>query len=601
MRFGGWLDRLRATQRAPRALAASALVSAGAAGSPADALALVERAQALQARGALNDAEAALEQALALRHDLVAAHLALGRLRLDAQRLEDAADSLQLACAFGPHCARAHAALALALARQRSVEAARAAAARALELAGDDSAVWADCGRAYKALGDYEAAARCYDTASALDPGNPDLASQRGYAHFLRGDYDAARSAYAAALAADPAHVPALHNRGLLELETGEPQRAAASFERACALRPSAQSLAALGHALRDLGRIDEACAVYRRALATDPDCGDARINLSYALLMRGDLAAGWAEYERRFEATATAVRDFGLPWWRGEPLRARRLLVSAEQGLGDEIMFASCLPQVIEQAAGCVLECSTRLAPLFARSFPQAQVHGSDKTSDRGWLSALPACDYQVAIGSLPRHFRAHPQAFGAGAAYLVADRERVAHWRRRVAREGQLNVGIAWRGGALRTRQWLRSIPLADWTVVLRTPGVRFFALQHGEHARELDDAGRIAATALTDLSAACRDLDELAAIVCALDLIVSVDCTLVHLAGALGKAAWVLLPHAPEWRYPRAGSRMPWYGSVRLFRQRRPREWGPVLDDVAAALEGGEAPHPSAGSGA
>ena len=539
-----------------------------------------------------SEAEAAFEHALSLMHDFAPAHHALGQLKLRQERYEDAADSLQLAVLFAPERAEAHAELALAFARQGMHDAARHAAEEAIRRARDSLHAWTLCAQAFKALGELDRAADCYEAALRHHPDVCDLICQAGYVHFLRGAYDAAFEAYQAVLAREPDHLAALHNLGLLELETGLAEQALGHFQRAAAIAAGPATLACIGHALRDLNRLREACSAYEKAIALDPEFGDARINLSYALLMLGDLSAGWALYESRFSATGSKARDFGLPYWRGEPLAGRRLLVFAEQGLGDEIMFASCIRNAIEAADQCVIECNTRLAGLFARSFPDALVHGGEKAADTGWLASMPRCDYQIAIGSLPRYFRPTAQSFSGAGPYLAADPSGVARWRSRIRLDDRLHIGIAWRGGNLRARQWLRSIPLAQWSNLLGLPDCRFVTLQHGECEQEIAQATCEHGISVLNLNHVCSDIDDLASVVCALDLVITVDNTLAHLAGALGREAWVLLPVAPEWRYPRQGSHMPWYGPVRLYRRTAPQDasgvMGQIVRDVQLALQ-------------
>jgi len=375
----------------------------------------------------------------------------------------------------------------------------------------------------------------------------------------------------------------------LLRLETGYPEEALASFERALELRPDTLvTQTCIAHALRDLGRIDEALAHYDRVLAQQPNFGDALINRCYALLMRGDYAAGWAEYERRFAATGAPMRGFPFPEWRGEPLAGKRILIYAEQGLGDEIMFASCVPDVLKRAGHVVIESNTRLAPLFMRSFSQATIHGANKDEDHAWLQALPRVDFQVAIGSLPLHFRGTCAAFPANSGYLVADDVRIERWRSRLAAApNRLRVGIAWRGGSLRTRQLMRSLALAHWQSLLTQPDVDFVSLQYGDVSEESAQLRDRHGITLRSFGAELTAIEELAAAIAALDLIISVDNTVAHLAGALGLPVWILLPFAPEWRYLRSGDTMPWYPSARLFRQSRPREWETVIAETAAAL--------------
>ena len=202
--------------------------------------------------------------------------------------------------------------------------------------------------------------------------------------------------------------------------------------------------------------------------------------------------------------------------------------------------------------------------------------------------LKALPPIDFQIAIGSLPLHFRRQRTAFPAHRSYLRADDARVEFWRSRYAASGgRLRVGIAWRGGSLRSRQFTRSIALSYWLPLLAQSDVDFVSLQYGDVANGLAQLRIEHGVTVRSFGGEFADLDELAAAISALDLVVSVDTTVVHLAGALGRPVWVLLPSAPEWRYPRSGAAMPWYPSARQFRQRRPREWEPVLAEAAVAL--------------
>ena len=530
-----------------------------------------------------------LMRAIELAHDYGEAHHELGLVHFELGRFEDAADCFQLAVHFSPQHAAAHRDLGAAFIRLGRGAAAQSACRRALELEPQSAAAWFCTGNACKLRDEFEQAIECYRAALACDPGFVDAACQLAFVLYKLGRYDESRASHAAALAIRPDFAEAHHNLGLLLLETGDAEAALSSFERALALRPGTpETWACIGHALRDLGRFDAAIAQYDRALAQQPQFGDAVINRCYALLMRGDYANGWSEYERRFVATATPERGFPYPDWRGEPLAGKRILVYAEQGLGDEIMFASCLPDVVKLAGHVVIECSARLAPLFARSFPAATVHGGNKDEDKGWLQALPPCDFQVAIGSLPLHFRRQQAEFPAHRGYLCADDARVKFWRSRFTATGRaLRVGIAWRGGSLRSRQFTRSVPLACWLPLLAQPGVDFVGLQYGDVANELAQLEAEHGIAVRSCGEALADIDELAAAIATLDLVISVDTTVVHLTGALGRPVWVLLASAPEWRYPRTGATMPWYPSARLFRQSTPRDWAPVISQVSDAV--------------
>ena len=535
------------------------------------------------------EATRTLMHAIELRHDCGEAHHELGLVHFDLGRFEDAADCFQLAVHYSPQLAVAHRDLGVAFTRLGRGAEAESACRRALELEPQSAAAWFHAGNACKLRGELEQAVECYGAALARDPGLVDAACQLAFVLYKLGRYAESRASHAAALAVRPDFAEVHHNLGLLLLETGHAEEALGSFERALALRPDTpETRVCIAHALRDLGRLDEALAQYDRVLAHQPQFGDAVINRCYALLMRGDYAGGWVEYERRFAATATPERGFPFPGWHGEPLGGKRILVYAEQGLGDEIMFASCLPDVVQRAGHAVIECSIRLAQLFARSFPLATVHGASKDDNKAWLRALPPTDFQVAIGSLPLSFRRLHTEFPAHRGYLRADDVRVEFWRSQFAATGgKLRVGIAWRGGSLRSRQFTRSVALPCWLPLLAQSGVDFVSLQYGDVANELAQLRLEHGIAVRSFGEALADIDELAAAITALDLVISVDTTVVHLAGALGRPVWVLLSNAPEWRYPRSGATMPWYPSARLFHQMTSGEWAPVISQVCDAM--------------
>ena len=555
----------------------------------AEAEELARRGGLLRQQARYEDAARHLMRAIELKHDLASAHFNLGLTYLDQGHAEDAVDCLQLAVHFDPRMVDAHVALGGALARLGRLDPAQDALRHALELDPGSGSAWFALGGVDKERGNLDAAIECYRKAAARDPASAEVQCQLGYALLKAGHYAESRAGFDAALALRPEFMEAHHNLGLLLLETGHPEDALREFERALALRPGfAETRTCVAHALRDLGRVDEAILHYDAVLAAQPRFADAVINRAYALLMREDYAAGWAEYERRFDFGTLEPRGFPFTPWRGESLAGKRVLAYAEQGLGDEIMFASCVPDLLKAAAHCVIECDSRLQALFARSFPQAHVHGGVKSDAQDWAKELPPIDVQVALGSLPHHFRRARADFPTRPSYLKPDPRRVEFWRREIRAEGRgPRVGIAWRGGSLRTRLVLRSTQLSQWLPLLRAPGAKFYSLQYGDVATEVAGLRDRHGVTIAQTHIDANDLDELAALVCGLDLVISVDNTVAHLAGALGQHTWVMLPFSPEWRYPRTGDAMPWYPSARLFRQQQPRQWEPVIGEVSAAL--------------
>jgi tetratricopeptide (TPR) repeat protein len=358
-------------------------------------------------------------------------------------------------------------------------------------------------------------------------------------------------------------------------------------YARARRHRPDdPELLAHLAIALQDCGRLEEAAACHDRAIALKPAYRFARWHRSVLRLLAGDFAHGWDDYDLRLASEETPRRTSGVPAWQGEDLAGRSVLVYGEQGLGDELMFASCLPDVIALARAVSFEVSSRLTGLMAASFPGATVFaaGGGLTPD----VAARQPEFEIPAGSLPALFRRSRAAFPAHQGYLHADPAAVEVWRLRLAALGPgPKVGVSWRGGTARTRQPLRSLQPADLAPVLQAPGIRCVNLQYGAGAGELGAYAASRGIAVAHWPEAIDDLAHMAALICALDLVVSVCNTTIHLAGALGRPAWVLAPRVPEWRYGIAGEEMPWYPSVHIFRQSRAGVWEEVVTRVATEL--------------
>ena len=251
--------------------------------------------------------------------------------------------------------------------------------------------------------------------------------------------------------------------------------------------------------------------------------------------------------------------------------------------------MFASCIGDVIPRAGHCVIDCHPKLEKLFRRSFPEATIHGGSQVdTDLSWLERIPSADLKIPSGSLPFHFRRSLDAFPRHTGYLRADEARVQHWRSRLAVLGDgLKVGLSWRGGSRFTHRGLRSLELDQLQVLLGVQGIDFVSVQYGDCAAEIDRLQQEKGISIAHWPEAIDDYDETAALVSALDLVISVQTAVVHLGGALGKPVWVMVPAAPEWRYGRSGSTIPWYPSVTLFRQRVLHDWQPVISEVTEHL--------------
>jgi hypothetical protein len=251
--------------------------------------------------------------------------------------------------------------------------------------------------------------------------------------------------------------------------------------------------------------------------------------------------------------------------------------------------MFASCLPDVIAQADLCIVACDKRLVPLFSRSFPDCTVIEHFNLGDT-CPSNILSTDVRISIGSLPKFLRPHPGSFSGRKAYLIPHAQRLNIWHDRIASLGEgLNVGISWRGGANPRIIRQRSIMLKQWAELFSLSGIHFVSLQYGDCKNELREAKEKLGVTIHDWEDAdpLKDLDNFAAQIAALDLILSIDNSTVHMAGALGKPVWVLLPYVPDWRWMLKREDSPWYPTMRLFRQHSPGDWETVLANVRNEL--------------
>jgi tetratricopeptide (TPR) repeat protein len=518
----------------------------------------------LMGRGARREAIAAYERALALQPGFGEAHNNLGNALRAEGRIGDAEACYRRALELNANIPEAHNNLGTVLKLKGEVDGAIACFRRALELRPAYAEALSNLGNALEEADRLEEAEECCRRAIAL---KPDLAGAHG-------------------------------NLGNVLNKQGNCREALLAHERSIALSPEfAPAHCNMGVVLYTLGRVEEAMASYRRALALDSGYAAAQWGIALAHLIRGEYDPGWKQYEWRWEGCAHLGRGrprMALAQWRGEPLEGRRILIHAEQGLGDEIMFASILPEIVAESAACLIECSPKLEKLFRRSFPGAAVLGNDRDApgweDRiaGWLASLPAVDFVSPIGSLARYRRARLADFPAHRGYLKADRRRVAYWKSRVDKLGRgRKIGVAWRGGLPATGAARRSMSLEQLVPVLRQPGLRFVSLQYGECSEEVARLARETGIEVAHWREAHEDFDETAALAKALDLVLSVCSSVIHLGGALGQRTWVMAPHVPEWRYGLTGEAMPWYPSVRIFRQPEPGNWDEVLGRVRREL--------------
>jgi len=321
----------------------------------------------------------------------------------------------------------------------------------------------------------------------------------------------------------------------------------------------------------------------FRHALALKPDFAHARWNLSLALLLDGQLVEGWREYDARL-ALPELGRDrhrFPGQSWDGTALAGKTLLVYPEQGLGDALQFARYATLLMETGARCVIRCLDALAPLLATIPGVAEVSRDDE--------ALPQYEAHLPLLSLPRVLGTTPETIPATVPYIAVSDVKRAVARAMLARAGRPpRIGLCWAGNAAHGNDRNRSLPLAALAPLFAVPGIAWFSLQQGKAAAQI--AASPAADHLVPLLADTALVDT-AALIAELDLIITVDTSIAHLAGALARPAWVLLPFAPDWRWQLGRDDSPWYPTLRLFRQPRLRDWQSVVARVQARLAAGK----------
>jgi hypothetical protein len=326
------------------------------------------------------------------------------------------------------------------------------------------------------------------------------------------------------------------------------------------------------------LGQNGEAEAAFRRALEIQPDDPAAQFSEGLLRLRQGDFERGWPLYEKRWEAHGIPMRDFPQPRWRGEPLEGKRILVYAEQGLGDSIQFIRYAPWMAARGGAVIVEAQPSLAELFR------EVKGVCEVVAAG--EALPDFDVHVPMLSLPLAFGTRRESIPREVPYLRARAGRLAAWERRVGgRGGRFRVGLIWASSPENPLWRIRDVTLEMLRPVLAVPGVEFFSLQLGVAATQFRE--ETGGGGMVDLTAEIRDFADSAALMAQLDLVISVDTAPAHLAGALGRPVWTLLPFSPDWRWGSEGETTPWYPTMRLFRQTVLGEWGAVVERVAEEL--------------
>ncbi len=553
--------------------------------TPKNPDALINRGKALRNLSRPAEALACFDKALSIRPDDVLAHINRGLALVALDRAEAALDAYDRALALKPGDPDALINRGIALLRLNRHEEALACYDRLLALRPDDADALNNRGTALLGLKRFEEALACYDKALALKPDDADALNNRGTALVRLNRHEEALPYYTRALELKPDDTNILNHYGNALVLLNRPDEALAYYERALLLdQRNPETFHNRGNALLVAGQYREALTSFDRAIALKPDHANCRCDAGMAQLAEKDFARGWSEYEWRWKTPEflAGVRDFAQRWY-GKHVNGT-LLVWGEQGLGDEIIYSSMVPDLAGHAESVALEVEPRLVKLFARSFPDMHVIGRGDLFPENIRAQSP-------LGSLGQYVRPDIQAFPKRErGYLVADERLAANLRRRLSPNGEPVIGLSWISKNPAMGKF-KTAKLADFEPLLRPAGRRYIDLQYGDtlaEREEMKQATGLVVERLDDIDNT-NDLDGLAALIAACDVVVTVSNTTAHLAGALGKPTVVFVPagQARLWYWFHAGDESPWYPHVRIKRQGKNQPWADLVASAAGEI--------------
>ena len=510
-------------------------------------------------------------------------HSNLGTSLWKSGQLDAAIASYRRALELRPDYAMAHFNLATVLWKQQRLTEAEACYRTALACKPDYAEAWDNLGSVLKAQNKQDDAIASYRRAIEVSPNYPEAHNNLGTALLEQGRIEEATGYYRKALSLRPEYPEAHFNLGTAIWELGQPDAAVVCYENAIALRPhDTDAMLNLGTALKELGRLDGAADCYRRVLAVDPKHPEAHCNLGIVLLAQGELAAGWQEHEWRWQTPQliNARREFAHPQWYGETAIGSTLLIHAEQGFGDTIQFCRYARAAAAHGLRVILEVQRPLVRLL-RDLP-----GVDEVIARG--EPLPEFDLHCPMLSLPLALGLTLTNLPGFVPYLHADPDQVAAWQSRLPEMTGAGprIGLVWAGNP---RSHSRSLAAVDRRRSLAPDRLAPLFKMHGLHYVSLQKGGPRAPIdfPLTDVMDDMQDFADTAALIANLDLVISVDTAVAHLAAAMGKPVWLLDRFDACWRWFTGRRDSPWYPGLRLYRQPRPGDWDAVLAEVANDL--------------
>ncbi|GAX60016.1 hypothetical protein SCALIN_C05_0101 [Candidatus Scalindua japonica] len=452
---------------------------------------------------------------------------------------------------------------------------------KALVLSPDDAITYNNLGSALHASGRYEDALVNYKQATVLKPDYAEAYCNLGSSFFESCKFDKAVEAFNKAITIKPDYAKAHYNLGNTFKEQKNYDAAINSYRQAITIKPNyALAHNNLGTILQEQGKIDEADKCYNRAISLEPNYIDAHLSKAIISLLNGDFKSGWQEYEWRLQTDNYKPGNLNRPIWNGKPLNGKTILVHTEQGFGDTIQFLRYLPMVKAQGGRVIFECKQELFRLLKN------YTGFDKIIEKNPSGKISVeYDVHAPLLSLPGLFKSTLETIPSGVPYITADPTLIDQWHLRLDGDRNFKIGIVWAGNPNHKKDQIRSCSLSDFAMLTEIPELSIYSLQKGHSSAEIDKYP--GGEKIIRLDDEINDFADTAAIISNLDLVISVDTVVTHLAGAIGKPVWTLLPFVPDWRWLLNRNDSPWYPSMSLFRQARLNDWSGVFEQVKKAL--------------
>ncbi len=567
--LAGWDEAIRHYQEALRLRPGSAEIHSG-------------LANALRSIGKPAEALTHYLRALEIRPDAVEVHASLAEtLAVQGQRTE-AVNYVWQVLRHRPPTYATYATLGATLLKLGQAEDAERCLRSALQLSPDNPETLNNLGTALWERGALEHAEASYRRALEIRPDDPDVLNNLGNVLWELKQVDEAEACYRQVLALRPDSAQGHLNLGILLTGQGKLDAGAAQIQQSIRIRPeSPAAYNGLGMTLARQGKLDEAMACYERALKIQPDFAESRRNRAMTWLVRGDFERGWPEHEWRWKCRGHQMQPFSQPFWQGEDLVGKTILLHAEQGFGDTLQFIRYAPVVKERGARVIVVCPDPLVRLLVESPGIDELYAASST--------LPDFDFHAPLMSLPAILKTTLETIPATVPYLLADEEEgVEVWKQELAALPGFKIGVAWQGNPAHRLDRDRSFPLTALAPLGVTEGLHLISLQKGfgtEQLRSLN--GRFPIHELTGFEQGGGDFLETARLIKSLDLVVTPDSAIAHLSGGLGVPVWLALPAVSECRWLLDREDSPWYPSMRLFRQTEPGEWSGVFRRMADAL--------------